>query len=380
MVEIARYARSLQLKDLINLNVGEPDFDTPQHVRDAAIKAIQEGRTHYTQSEGLQELRVAISEKLRTQNSLDYPPDQITVVSGTQEGISVISETIFAPGDEVLVTDPFFPAYVQNVALQGSKVVPVPLREEDRYHVVSEEGLRGLVTPKTKALILISPNNPTGAVQGIDSLKIISEVAQASDLLVISDEIYENITYGPKNNHVSIGSLPGMSERTITQNGFSKSYAMTGWRVGYFAAPPEVSMKLQQVHRGTAICPPSISQYAALAALNGPQQCVSEMTSEFAKRKDLIVRMLREIPNVSVPEPEGAFYVFPNFRHYTEDDEELARELIREAHVVTLPGSSFGLQGRGHLRMSYATSRDKIEQGITRIREYLLRGGKNRTV
>lgn len=370
MVEIARYLRTLDIKDLINLNIGEPDFDTPAHVREAAINAINEGRTHYTPSEGIPKLREAIAQKLHRENNLDYSADQVTVVSGSQEGISVIAQTLFGPGDEVINGSPHYPSYVFNASMRGARTVFVPLRKEEGYQMTAED-IERAVTPRTKAIVIISPNNPTGGMQSLEELRSIAEVAQKHDLLVISDEIYERIVYEGHEHH-SIGSIPGMMERTITANGFSKSYSMTGWRIGYFAAPKEINDKLQAVHRATAICPPSVAQYAALAALNGPQECVEEMSREFGIRRKLVLKMLREIPNVTVGEPAGAFYAFPDFSFYCgEDDEEFARELIREAHVVLLPGSSFGELGRGHLRLSFASSLAKLEEGLKRIQAYL---------
>ncbi|MDA4129194.1 MAG: pyridoxal phosphate-dependent aminotransferase [Thaumarchaeota archaeon] len=375
MVEMARYARSLGYKDLINLNVGEPDFDTPEHIREAAIGAIREGKTHYTPSEGLPDLRFAISEKLHKQNSLSYSPDQITVVCGSQEGMSVICKGLLSHADEVIMTNPFYPAFLQNVALEGAKPVFIPIREETNFQIDPEE-FEKAISPRTKAFALISPNNPTGGVQNLETLRSIAEIVVKHDLLVLSDEIYSSIVY-ENNKHYSIGSIPGMLERTITQDGFSKAYAMTGWRIGYFASPAEISPKLQEIHRSSAICAPTVSQYAALAALKASQECVSQMTAEFSKRRELVVKMLKEIPEVQVTAPMGAFYAFPNFSKYSRSDETLAKELAKEAHVVVIPGSSFGSEGDGHLRISFASPTSKLEEGLRRIQNYLAKRNRS---
>jgi len=369
ITEIARFARKYEEKGLIYLNIGEPDFDTPENIKEAAIRAIKEGKTHYTTDIGIAELREAISQKLRRVNSVDYSPEDITVVSGSQEGIAVLSQTILDPGDEVIMSDPYYPSYYQNVLLRGAKPVFVKLSPENGFEMKAEE-IRKLVTPKTKAIIIVSPNNPTGGVQSLEELKQIAEIANEHDLLVISDEIYEYIVYEDA-KHYSIASLPGMNERTILQNGFSKAYAMTGWRIGYVATPPSITPKFQEIHRASVICPPSISQYAALEALKGPQDFVKRMVDEFKKRREFVVKRIREMSEVKVSEPKGAFYVFPDFGYYTCDDEKFAKELIREAGVVTVHGSAFGPSGKAHIRISFAASMEKLEEGLNRIDAYL---------
>jgi aminotransferase len=369
ITEIARYARKFDYDDFVYLNIGEPDFDTPGNIREAAMTAIQEGRTHYTTDIGIKELREAISSKLQRENKLNYSAEDITVVSGSQEGIAVLSQTLFSPGDEVILSNPYYPSYVQNVEMRGAVIKYVPLNRENGFQITAVDVEKN-ITPKTKSLIIVSPNNPTGGVQSLDELKAIAELAQRHDLLVISDEIYEHILYDGS-AHYSIGSLPGMDQRTVTQNGFSKAYAMTGWRIGYVATPREITAKFQEIHRATVICPPSVSQYAALAALSGPQSSVRHMVEEFRKRREFVVKRLREIPHIRVYEPKGAFYVFPDFSYYTTDDEKLARDLIRDAHVVTVHGSGFGSMGRGHLRISFATSMEKLEEGLNRIEKHL---------
>ncbi|MEM3654953.1 MAG: pyridoxal phosphate-dependent aminotransferase [Thermoprotei archaeon] len=369
IMEIAKYASAYKAEDMVYLNIGEPDFDTPGHIREKAIEAIQSGKTHYTPDSGIFELREAIARKLRLENKLNYAAEDITVVSGSQEGISVVTQAILNRGDEVIVSDPYYPSYTQNIWLRGAKPVFVPLRPADGFQLMAED-VDKAVSNKTKAIVIVSPNNPTGGVQSLDQLKGIAEIAIKHDLLVISDEIYEYIVYDGR-THYSIGSLPGMQDRTITQNGFSKSYAMTGWRIGYLATPSELTPKIQEIHRATVICPPSVSQYAALAAITGAKDSVERMVQEFSKRREYVVKRLMEIPHLNVAAPSGAFYVFPDFSAYTTDDKTLAKELIRRAHVVTVHGSGFGERGRGHLRISFAASMKNLEEGLNRIEDYL---------
>jgi Aspartate/tyrosine/aromatic aminotransferase len=369
IMEIAKYASTYRAEDMVYLNIGEPDFDTPGYIREKAIEAIQSGKTHYTPDSGIVELREAIAKKLRSENNLNYSVDDITVVSGSQEGISVVTQALLNHGDEVILSDPYYPSYTQNIWLRGAKPVFVPLRAENGFQMMAED-VEKAVTDKTKAIVIVSPNNPTGGVQSLEQLKAIAEIAIKHDFVVISDEIYEYIVYDGQTHH-SIGSLPGMLERTITQNGFSKSYAMTGWRIGYLATPRELTPKIQEIHRATVICPPSVSQYAALAAITGSQDSVRRMVEEFSRRREFIVKRLREIPHVNVAAPSGAFYAFPDFSAYTNDDKALAKNLIKHAHVVTVHGSGFGERGRGHLRISFAASLSKLEEGLNRIEDYL---------
>ncbi|MEM3670842.1 MAG: pyridoxal phosphate-dependent aminotransferase [Thermoprotei archaeon] len=371
IMEIAKYASDSNIEDLVYLNIGEPDFDTPENIRNAAVRAINQGKTHYTHDMGLIELRRAISEKLRVQNEAVYPASSIITVSGSQEGISVLCKSLVDPGDEVILSDPYYPAYLQNVGLSGGRPIFIPLSESKGYQM-SAEDIEKAVTKKTKMIILVSPNNPTGGIQSEEELKRIAEIAEKNDLLVISDEIYEYLVYSG-HKHVSIASFKGMNERTIVQNGFSKAYAMTGWRIGYMALPEPLVPKVEEVHRATVICPPSVSQYAALEALTGPQDSVRRMVEEFSKRRDFVVKRLSEIPDVTISPPSGAFYVFPDFSKYEPDDRKLALSLIKEAHVVTVNGSGFGELGRGHLRISFAASMDRLSLGLDRIESYLKR-------
>lgn len=367
--EVQRYASRYGSDDMVYMSMGEPDFDTPLHIREAACKAINAGKTHYTLDVGIPELRQAISEKLLKENGVNYPASNIVVVSGSQEGISVLAKALLDPGDEVIMGNPYYPAYFQNVVLQGAKPVLVPLDRSNGYRMTGDAVAKAL-TPRTKLIVIVSPNNPTGGVQTPEDLQAISEIAETQDLIVVSDEIYEHIVYDGV-THTSISSLRGMKERTIVQNGFSKAYSMTGWRIGYMALPDELISKVEEIHRATVICPPSISQYAALAALRGPQQAVSEMTAEFSRRRNFVVRRLNEIPGVEIEPPKGAFYVFPDFSEYEEDDRKLALDLIREAHVVTVHGSAFGPAGKGHLRISFAASQEKLSEGLDRLEAHL---------
>jgi aspartate/methionine/tyrosine aminotransferase len=378
MVEIERYVKSLGGTDLISLNLGEPDFGTPDHIRESAILAIKEGRTHYTPGDGIQELREAIADKFQRENDLAYSPDQISIVAGSQEGISAITQAVFSEGDEVIMGNPYYPPYFINTVLRGSKPVLVPLLPENDYQMKASD-IEKALTPRTKAIIIVNPNNPTGGTQSYEELKAISDIAIENDLLVVSDEIYEKIVYD-RRKHYSIGSFPGMLERTITQNGFSKAYAMTGWRIGYLGAPAEICPRLQEIHRVTAICACAISQYAALAALRGSQECVTKMTKEFERRRDVALRILRDIPGLQVVEPKGAFYFFPDLSDYTTNDREIVTELVRETKVLTIPGSYFGPLGKNHIRISFASSIDKLEEGLQRIKNYLTAKGSRKSV
>jgi aminotransferase len=368
IMEIARLARKVDQKDLVYLNIGEPDFDTPENIRSAAVRAIEEGKTHYTTDIGIQELREAISLKL-VKGGINYTPEDVTIVSGTQEGISVLSQTILDPGDEVIISDPYYPSYTQNILLRRGVPKYVPLSRENEFIMTAGE-VRKQVTPKTKAIVLVSPSNPTGSVIPEAELREIAEIAKENDLLVISDEIYTDIVYdGIKPR--SIAGYPGMNERTVVQSGFSKAYAMTGWRMGYVATPPAITQKFQEIHRATVICPPSISQYAALEAITGPQESVQRMVQEFARRREFVMKRLAEIPDLPVHKPKGAFYVFPDFSAYTKDDQVLAKDLIIHARVVAVHGTTFGERGKGHLRISFAASMEKLEEGLNRIDAYL---------
>lgn len=361
---------SAGMKDVIHLEQGEPDFGTPEHIVEAAKKVMDEGYTHYTQTAGLPELREAISEKLARENGIDVDPEtEVVIVSGTQETMAVTALAFLNPGDRALVLEPYYPAYFEDTLIAGAVPVPVPLNEEEGYRVELEE-LEKRVDSKTKLIWMCSPCNPTGHVFTKEDLEIIAEVAKKHNLLIFSDEIYEKLVYdGAK--HISIGSIPGAEDRTITVNGFSKAYAMTGWRIGYVAAKGALARELNKLHYYMVLCANSISQKAALAALSGPQDCIKKMRDEYDRRRRAVLKELEKVSRLSCVKPRGAFYVFPDFSSFEMNDENLAKTLLQKAHVCTAPGSGFGESGSGHLRISYSVPYEKITTGISKIVEAL---------
>ncbi|MBS7633119.1 pyridoxal phosphate-dependent aminotransferase [Candidatus Bathyarchaeota archaeon] len=361
---------SAEMQDVIHLEQGEPDFVTPEHILDAANEAMRKGFTHYTEIDGMLTLRQAIAEKLEKENGIAVDPrSEVTVTSGSQEAMFITALGFLNRGDEALILDPYYPACFEDTLLAEAKPINVPLDHSKGYEVDAED-LERQVTRRTRLVWLCNPSNPTGHVFSKQSLEAIAEVAKKHDLTVFSDEIYEKIVYdGAK--HLSIGSLPHMEERTITVNGFSKAYAMTGWRIGYIAAHKKLSATLRKLHCYSALCANAISQQAALAALTGSQKCVRDMVTEYAKRRRLMLNELDKISSLPYTKPKGAFYVFPDFSKHHGSDEELAMRLLKEAKVVTAPGSGFGIAGQGHLRISYSVSSKHVEEGIKRIRDFL---------
>lgn len=361
---------SAGMKDAVHFEQGEPDFATPEHIRDAAVKAIQKGVTHYTEIDGTLELRRAIAEKLEKDNGIDADPQtEITVTSGSQESMLIAALGFLNPGDEALILDPYYPACFEDILLAEAKPIPVLLDESSNYGIGIDD-LEGKIAKRTKMIWMCSPSNPTGHVFSKQDLEIVAEVAKKHNLMVFVDEIYEKIVYdGAK--HVSIGSLPGMEGRVVTVNGFSKAYAMTGWRIGYVVAENKLSAALRKLHYYAVLCPNAISQEAAVAALTGSQDCVREMVTEYDKRRKLMLHELDKVEYLSCNRPEGAFYVFPNFSSLERSDEVLATRLLKEVGVVTAPGSGFGRAGEGHLRISYSISYDQVKKGMEQIRKCL---------
>lgn len=361
---------SASMKDVIHLEQGEPDFITPEHILEAAKKAMDEGYTHYTQTQGMLELREAVSEKLSRENGIEVDPKtEVVIVSGTQETMAIAALAFLNPGDRALVLEPYYPAYFEDTLIAGAVPVPVPLNEEEGYRVDQEE-LEKRIDSRTKLIWMCSPSNPTGHVFTKQDLETIVEVAKKHELLIFSDEIYEKLIYDDA-KHISIGSLPGAEDRTITVNGFSKAYAMTGWRIGYAAAKGVLAREINKLHYYLVLCPSSVAQKAALAALTGPQDCVEKMRREYDRRRKAVLKELEKIPEISYVRPKGAFYVFPNFSRFEKDDENLAKELLNKTHVCTAPGSGFGESGRGHLRISYSAPYEQVITGISRIVEAL---------
>jgi aminotransferase len=361
---------SAGLKDVVHLEHGEPNFATPEHVIAAAIEAMNEGCTHYTDISGTLELRQAIAEKLAKENGIDVDPQmEVTVTSGSQEAMLNAALGFLDRGDEALVIDPYYPAQFEDTLLAEAVPVKIPLNATNNYRL-EMDALEREITRKTKMIWICNPSNPTGHVFSKRDLEILADVAERHDLIVFVDEIYEKIVYnGAK--HISLASLPRMENRTITVNGFSKAYAMTGWRIGYMIAEKELSATLRTMHYYATLCPNIISQKAALAALTGPQNCVDEMVAEYNRRRLLVAKQLSKLESVTYPVPEGAFYVFPNLAKLDKSDETLALDLLTKAKVVTVPGSGFGKAGEGHIRISYSSDYEQVEEGMKRIRSYI---------
>ncbi len=357
-------------KHVIHLEVGRPDFDTPEHIKEAAKQALDEGFVHYTSNYGAPELREAIAEKLLNENGIQVDPEnEVVVTVGANEAILITMLALLDSGDEVLIPDPVWLHYFYCAQLAEAKPVHVPLREENKFQLDPSD-LERAITPKAKMIVVNSPHNPTGAVLGKETLVAIAQIAIENDLLVLSDEIYEKIIYDGVEHH-SIASLPGMADRTLTVNGFSKAYSMTGWRLGYVAARKNLIDSLIRVHQYSATCATSFAQKGAVAAYRGSQDNVHEMVSEFDRRRRFLVEALEGIQGVSCVRPEGAFYVFPSVKELGVSDGELATYLLREANVALVPGSAFGEYGQGYLRLSYANSYENIEAAAERIEKAL---------
>ncbi|MCJ7733835.1 MAG: aminotransferase class I/II-fold pyridoxal phosphate-dependent enzyme [Anaerolineales bacterium] len=360
------------MDDVISLGIGEPDFATPEPILEAGIEALRQGETHYTSNAGIYELREAISDLLEEKYGVDYNPNnEVVVTVGVSEALYLALTAVINPGEEIIIPTPCFVSYQAEVLLAGGVPVEVPGTLDNKFQ--PETGLiEAAITPKTKAIFIGFPNNPTGAVATRENLLDISRIAEKHDLLVISDEIYDSLVYGVE--HVCFASLPGMKERTITMGGFSKSYAMTGWRVGYAAAPAEILEGLVRIHQYTVMSAPSISQLAALAAINHGADHVEEMRLKYDRRRQLIVSRLNEI-GLETFLPEGAFYAFPKITSTGLDDEEFAQKLLEEERVAVVPGSAFGAGGSGFVRCSYATKYKKIEVALERIEKFVKRCG-----
>lgn len=357
-----------EMPDAISLGVGEPDFDTPWRVREEGIYSLEKGRTFYTSNAGLKELRFEISKYLNRKYQMDYHPcHEILVTVGGSEGIDATMRTILNPWDEVIVAQPCFVSYVPCILMAGGVPVVVNLQEKDRFKLKKEQ-LEEAVTDKTKAIFISFPNNPTGAVMTKEDLEPIAEFAKEHDLLVISDEIYSELTYGRK--HVSIGSLPDMKERTIVINGFSKAFAMTGWRLGYVAAPKVIMEQMVKVHQYCIMAAPTTSQYAAIEALRACDDEVEDMRIAYNQRRRYLVHAFEKM-GLDCFEPEGAFYIFPSIKKFGMTSEEFATRLLNEQKVAIVPGSAFGECGEGYLRVSYAYSIDELKTALARLEKFI---------
>ncbi len=360
-----------EMKDAISLGVGEPDFITPWHIRNAAVKSIQRGYTQYTSNRGLLPLREHIARYMSERFGVDYDPSHIIVTVGASEGIDLVMRAVCEPGEEILIPDPCYVSYAPCVQLAGGVPVHLPCTKENGF-ILTPAQLESAITKKTKALILPYPNNPTGAVMTREQLEAIRPVLIKHDLLVISDEIYAELTYGGK--HVSIASLEGMRERTVVINGFSKAFAMTGWRVGYVCSPPEIDEALFKIHQYAIMCAPSASQYAALEGLKDGFTdgfaVVESMREEYDKRRRFMTSFFNEV-GLSCFEPRGAFYVYPSTQSLGVTGEAFANGLLRAEKVAVVPGDAFGDAGKFHVRCSYATSMANLDTATSRIADYV---------
>ncbi|MBQ2956954.1 MAG: aminotransferase class I/II-fold pyridoxal phosphate-dependent enzyme [Clostridia bacterium] len=362
-----------EMKDAISLGVGEPDFNTPWTINDAAIYSLRQGKTHYTGNAGLMELRQLIAEYMKTRFDVAYnPKNEIFVTIGASEGIDVALRTLIEPGDEVLLPDPSYVSYSPGIIFAGGVPVPVVTREEDEFRL-TPEALRAAITPKTKALILPYPNNPTGAVMNRGHLEAIAEVLRGTDIFVISDEIYAELTYNGE-KHVSFASIEDMWERTITLNGFSKAFAMTGWRLGYACGPKEIITVMLKVHQYAIMCAPTASQYAAVEALKSAMDSdyasVRQMHRTYDRRRRIMLDAYKEM-GLECFEPRGAFYTFPCIKRTGLTSQEFAERLLREQKVAVVPGTAFGESGEGFVRCSYATATDKVIEAMRRMKEFM---------
>jgi aminotransferase len=360
------------MDDVISLGIGEPDFVTPQPVLEAGIASLRAGHTHYTSNNGTIELRTGISRHLKKLYEVEYDPAlEIVITVGVSEAMYLALTAILNPGDEVIVPQPCFVSYMAEVSLAGGTPVPIATRVDNNFQVTAEE-IEGAITRRTKALLIGYPNNPTGAVLERATLEAIAQVAQKHDILVISDEIYDRLVYDIE--HVCVPSLPGMWERTILLGGFSKAYAMTGWRLGYAAAPPEILGAMKKIHQYTIMSAPTTAQEAALVALEHGEEAIEEMRQRYDRRRRLIVDGFNSI-GLKCFEPRGAFYAFPSVRGSGMDDAEFAERLLDEERVAVIPGRAFGIGGAGYVRCSYATAYEKIEQALERIGRFARRHG-----
>ncbi len=357
---------------IVHLEIGRPDFDTPQHIKEAAKRALDEGKVHYTSNYGIPELREAIAEKLKRDNGLSFDPaTEIIVTVGTNEAVFMSMLAFLNPGDEVLIPDPCWPHYFYCAQMSGAIPISVPVKEENEFNPCIDD-FRSRMTPKTRMMIINTPNNPTGAVYPSDVLEQLAQLAMEKDLFVLSDEIYEKMIY-EGNRPLSIGSLPGMRDRTITVNGFSKIYSMTGWRLGYVAAEKELISALIRIHQYTTVCATTFAQWGGVEALTGAQANVEMMVREFDRRRNLVYDALKEMPGVKVVKPKGAFYFFPNIKGLKKDPEELTQYLLDEAQVAVVPGTTLGEFGKDFIRISYANSYEHLEIGMEKMRKALRR-------
>ena len=359
-----------EMKDAVSLGVGEPDFQTPWHIREEGIYSLEKGRTHYTSNTGLKELKEAVSSYLDRKYALNYEAkDEVMVTVGGSEAIDIALRAMLDPGDEVLIPEPCYVSYLPCTELAGGVPVSIPLKAENEFKLTVSE-LEEAFTDKTKILIMPFPNNPTGAIMTREELAPIVDFVIEHDIFVITDEIYSELTYTGK--HVSIASFPGMKERTIYINGFSKAFAMTGWRLGYACGPAKVLSQMLKIHQFAIMCAPTTSQYAAVEALNNGDSDVEEMRDAYNKRRRYLITELRKM-GIECFEPFGAFYIFPSIKRFGMSSEEFATKLLEEEKLAVVPGTAFGKCGEGFIRISYAYSIEKLKIAMGRLENFAKR-------
>ena len=370
--EVLARARKLEAegKKIVHLEIGEPDFATPDNIVEAGISALQNGYTHYTPAGGIKEVREAVAAFVSRMLKCDVDGSEVVLVPGSKNVLLFTLLATVEPGDEVIMPDPGYPAYHSQVNFIGAVPRLVTLREETGFRMDLDE-LRSLISPKTRMIIINTPHNPTGGVLTEEDIKTVCEIALEHDLMVVSDEIYSQLVYGF--NHVSPMSQPGMRERTVLMDGLSKSYAMTGWRLGYAVAPKDLAVKLEQLMINSSSCAAGFTQMAAIEALSMPESehAVNRMVKVFEHRRNLVVDGLNEIPGVRCKLPQGAFYAFPNIEGTDFNERDLASRLLNEAGVAVLPGTAFGEAGKGFIRLAYTQSEDELKLGLDRIREFV---------
>lgn len=355
------------MDNVISLGVGEPDFDTPWHIREEGIYSLEKGRTFYTSNAGLLPLRKEVCTYLKRRFALSYDSDEVIITVGGSEAIDIAFRTMLDPGDEVIVPEPCFVSYVPCITMAGGVPVRLALEEKDEFKLTKEK-LLSAITDKTKMVVLPFPNNPTGAIMTHEELQIVADVIKEHDLFVLSDEIYSELSY--QGDHVSIAAIPGMKERSVVINGFSKSYAMTGWRLGYAVGPKEIIKQMIKVHQYLIMSAPTTSQYAAIEALRNGDEDVAKMRESYDERRRFLVKELREM-GMPCFEPMGAFYVFPNISCFGMTSEEFAKTLLEKEHVAVVPGSAFGTCGEGFLRISYAYSIEDLKKALVKIQNFI---------
>ncbi|MBI4180423.1 MAG: aminotransferase class I/II-fold pyridoxal phosphate-dependent enzyme [Chloroflexi bacterium] len=362
------------MEGVISLGVGEPDYATPWHIREAAIYSLEKGQTMYTSNLGMPELRQELSRHIKNKYNLEYDPgSELLITVGVSEALDLAMRAILDPGDEVIMPDPAYVAYSPSVVLSGGNPIMVPTTEENNFELGAAD-IEARITRRTKAILIGYPANPTGAVMSRDKLAEIAKVAQRHQLLVISDEIYAALVYGVE--HTCVAALPGMKDSTILLGGFSKAYAMTGWRIGYAAAPKEIIAAMTKIHQYTIMCASTMAQVAAIEALKAGDDSVAEMIADYDRRRLVMVKGLRNI-GLSCFEPEGAFYAFPSIKGTGMPSDEFAEKLLKEERVAVVPGSAFGEYGEGYVRCCYATSLADIEEALARMKRFVSRHQKD---